>query len=353
MFFIAPPGFSKSLFLRRILGDSDEKEKNEQKYTGVGERIRSDNEKDKYYMLSKADVPTSMESAMNEASYVGTIREDGHNQEVVYGAAYEHRKSILGIDEFSVLSDTMQQSYGKTLDEALLTSLDSGYLKKRLRSGKINYITHLTLWSNSQPMRFDISSGIGRRFFFIYFIPTEDEEEKIKKAARKDEKSYPEQELLNDIGTDIEVIKTNLSKINSITIDDEIYDIFDSTIIPHHEENLFKRFAIGHFLATNADIDRDVNVTMENDMEKYLLEAIRWRNEIRRGPDVTQVLKILDDKGMMKVGDLKDKLTTFGLSYKQATKAIRELIRDNVIEKKTTTSPNGKNITRIKKTEIA
>ncbi|MGV9142257.1 MAG: hypothetical protein ACOC1X_04900, partial [Promethearchaeota archaeon] len=31
MFFIAPPGFSKSLFLRRILGDSDEKEKNEQK----------------------------------------------------------------------------------------------------------------------------------------------------------------------------------------------------------------------------------------------------------------------------------------------------------------------------------
>lgn len=358
MFFVAPPGFSKSLFLRRILGNTKNRSSNNNmsnKNTGLGSEIRESNEKDYYHMLAKADIDTGFEGSMNEASYVGTVRENGGNYELVYGAAYEHKRSVLGIDEFSVLSDTMKQSYGKTLDEALLTSLESGYLKKRLRNGKLNYITHLTLWSNSQPMRFDISSGIGRRFFFIYFIPTKEEEQLIRSMARKDEDSYASDKTLEDISDDIEIMRANLSKLKSVSFDDELYNLFDKNNLVHFEENIFKKLAFGYFMADNVDMDRDVNVCYTGDMKKYIEKGIKWRKEIKKGPEVTQVIRILNDRGpIMNVVDIKEKLVDFGLNYKQATRAIRELISSGIVQKETRKSAKtGKEKTVIKLSEIA
>jgi len=358
MFFVAPPGFSKSLFLRRILGDTKSKQSNKRqqnKNTGLGSEIREGNEGDNWYMLADADIGTGFEGSMNEASYVGTVRENGGDYELVYGAAYEHKRSILGIDEFSVLSDTMKQSYGKTLDEALLTSLESGYLKKRLRNGKLNYITHLTLWSNSQPMRFDISSGIGRRFFFIYFIPTKEEEQLIRDMARKDDDSYASDQTLEDIGDDVEIMKANMSKLNSISFDDEIYDLFDENHLVHFEENIFKKLAFGYFMSNTMDMDRDVNISFTGDMKKYIQKGIEWRKEIKKGPEVTQVVRILNDRGpIMNIGDLKEKLVDFGLNYKQATRAIRELISSGIVEKeKRESAKTGKKKTVVKLSEIA
>ena len=343
IFFIAPPGFSKSLLLRGLLGDSTKRD--EEDVSQIG---------NDYSALSRCDIETGFEGLLTEASYVGSFKHINNEKVIVKGAAWEHRKAILGVDEFSVLSDTMTLSYGKSLDKALLTSLDDGYLKKRLTGGKIQYITQLTLWTGSQPMRFDLSSGIGRRLLFIYFIPTEEEEKLIKDMSRREDKSLPSPQILNTIADDLELMRANISKLQSIEFEDKIYEVLDRFNVPHFEENLFRRLALGYNLAKYEDIDENMVVKMDDELEELFEKEAKWRKEIKKGPEVSQVMRILEDRQLMRISDLKEKLTDFGLSYKQATKAIRELKSAGIVESvKHNIETTGKVKRYIKLTELA
>lgn len=302
IFFVAPPGFSKSLILKKFL-------------------------KGTYSAMGKSNIEVGFEGLMTEASYTGTV-EDGKK---IRGAAWDHRKSILGVDEFSVLTDTMKMEYGKSLDKALLTSLDDGLLTKRLRGGKVSYETNLSLWCGSQPLRFDLSSGLGRRFFFIYFIPTKKEEEKIKNMNRKDNQSLPNPATLNQIAEDVELLQANISKIESITISDEIYDLLDKLKTPHYEEVIYNRMSIGYTLATTHSVNTHLTIQLTDELEDMIRKEASWREEIKKGPEISQVVNILEDRGIMKLTNLKNKLTNFGLSYKQATRALSELNSSGVI----------------------
>lgn len=343
IFFVAPPGFSKSLMLRGLLGDKQNKDCDD--VTQMG---------NDYSALSRTDINTAFEGLLTEASYVGSIKQQHNDKMIVKGAAWEHRNSILGVDEFSVLTDTMSLSYGKSLDKALLTSLDEGYLKKRLSMGKIQYITQLTLWSGSQPMRFDLSSGIGRRLLFIYFIPTQEDEKRIKSMSRKEDISLPGRWLLNQIADDVELMKANISKIRDIKFHDNVYEVLDKFNIPHFEENLFRRLALGYHLSKHEDIDEDLVVTMDDELKEMFEKEARWRKEIKKGPEVSQVIRILEDRGLIKLSTLKEKLTDFGLSYKQATRAIRELKNSGIIESvKHNVDSTGKTKRFVKLSDIA
>ncbi|MFW6121058.1 MAG: hypothetical protein ACOC80_09205, partial [Petrotogales bacterium] len=57
-----------------------------------------------------------------------------------------------------------------------------------------------------------------------------------------------------------------------------------------------------------------------------------WRQAVKRGPEVSQVVQLLKDRGPMLISKLKDKLTDFGMSYKQATETIRELHRAGIVD---------------------
>lgn len=349
MFFVAPPGYSKSLMLRTLLGrgNKDENEVND-KEDDYSLKYTDKNVDEDFSALSRAEVETNFEQKMNESSYVGSIIQRGDTGVPKKGAAFQHRKSILGISEFSVLTDSMKSQHGRTLDKALLESLEDGCLMKRLRLGKISYITNLTLWSCSQPLRFDLSQGLGRRFFFIYFIPSKEDENKIRQMARRDDKSYPNTSTLDDIAEDIELIKANVSKIENITFSDKIYEVLDEFEPPHYEENLFRKLAIGYNLATRDHIQRDFMVCMNDELEELFRNEVRWRREIKKGPDVSQVMRILRDRGVMEVSDLKEKLTDFGLSFKQATKALRELKSADIIKQEKEETSSGDTIRTIK-----
>jgi|GEM_PF-1638772 len=344
MFFVAPPGYSKSLMLRTLLGhDKDTKEEEDEDSYQI-EYLDKNIDKD-YSALGNADIKTNFEQKMNEASYVGTIVQKNGAYRPHKGAAFEHKESILGVEEFSVITDSMKSKHGRTLDKALLESLDHGYLMKRLAHGKISYLTNLTLWSCSQPLRFDLSSGLGRRFFFIYFIPTREEEKKIRDMARRNEKSYASNQTLDDIAEDIELIKANASKVQNITYSDKIYEVLDEFGITHFEENLFRKLALGYNFATREHIERDMMVCMNDELEELFRMEAEWRREIKKGPDVTQVIRILKDRGgVMEVSKLKNKLIDFGLSFKQATKALRELKSAGMVKEEKEETPAGKTI---------
>ena len=62
-------------------------------------------------------------------------------------------------------------SFGHVLGHSVETALDSGMIRKRLAAGKIEYQTNFTLWTGVQPARYQLSSGLARRFLFLLFIP--------------------------------------------------------------------------------------------------------------------------------------------------------------------------------------
>jgi len=316
IFMCAPPGFMKSLTLSSFLD---------------GRRS----------ILGKTTVGTAYEGFMTEAGYTGTMQNIDGKTKTTKGAAYEHRESILGIDEFAVIGNLMQTDYGKSLDTALLTSLDRGLLVKRLAAGKIQYTTQLTLWTGSQPERFDLSSGLGRRLFFIYFIPSQ-EEEGIITDARRAKGSYIPDQIFENIKESINNLKANISVVEDITIDRSIYDFFDAHDVPHYEEIPYERLAIGHTFASNEHLPEQVTIEMNDDLEQLFRNEFMWRKQIKRGPELSQVVKLLSDRGAMKVSQLKDKMTDFGLSYEQATRTVRDLLKQGILKVQKTKGGKGR-----------
>lgn len=305
MFFTAPPGFSKSMMLQMFL-------------------------RGRHSVLGTTGVETGFEGFLSEAGYTGTIKNVEGEIQTVYGAAHEHRKGILGIDEFAVLGNVMQTDYGKSLDTALLTSLDSGMLEKRLANGKISYTTQLTLWSGSQPTRFDLSSGLGRRLFFIFFVPTQEEEQLIRQARRR-KGIKPTDKTLAKINDSILNIKGNLSIVENIEYGDTLYDFLDEQDVPHYEELPYERMAVGHHIATHESLDSTITVELDDELERLMKQEVMWRNQIKKGPEISQVEVILGDRGIMRFDDLIKKLMDFGLTYEQSSNVIRHMSAHGIV----------------------
>jgi len=305
VFFVAPPGFMKSLMLMKFLDGP-------------------------YSVLGGTDVGTGFEGAMTEAGYVGTIKAVDGEAAVVYGAAYDHQENILGIDEFAQLTNSMKMEHSINLDTAMLTSLDSGYLNKRLAMGKIRYVTQLTLWSGSQPSRFDLSSGLGRRLMFLFFIPTREEEALIRSARRAGKNKRQPVEKLEVIRKDVAEIMIKLKSVTKIVYDKSLYDCLDEMGIPHYEEELYERMALGYTIATGNFTDV-VNITVDPRLKALITRCNGWRNEIKRGSEYSQIISVIKEMHNMTMTEVKKRLANMGWTWVKSSEIMNALQRQGII----------------------
>ena len=306
VFFVAPPGFMKTLLLSKLLDGP-------------------------FSVFGSSGIGTGFEGAMTEAGYVGTIKAVDGQPIPVYGAAHEHQENILGIDEFSSLTNSMRMEHSVNLDTAMLTSLDSGYLIKRLAMGKLRYVTQLTLWTGSQPSRFDLSSGLGRRLIFLYFIPSREEEDTIRLARRSGKNVNAPMERLTMIRKDVEDVKTKIRGVKKIIYDRSIYEMIDKLRIPHYEEELFERMALGYTVA-NKDFGETIVVSVDNELIKIVNQAHMWRNEIKRGSEYSQAMTVLREMTNCPLTEVKQRLTNLGWTWDKSTEVINNLQRQKLIE---------------------
>ncbi|MBU0792030.1 MAG: hypothetical protein KKC55_16400, partial [Gammaproteobacteria bacterium] len=189
IFLVSPPGYMKSFFLKILLDGP----------TSV---------------FGGSIINTAFQGSMTEAGFVGTVKFGADDEPTThYGAAYEYSHHIVGIEEFNALTNAMKQEHSSNLDNALLTALDSGMLVKRLGPGEISYSTNVTLFSGSQPARFDLSSGLGRRFLFIYFIPSKEEKELIRAGRRRGKGVRGKPEILLRAQREVEEIDERVKNI--------------------------------------------------------------------------------------------------------------------------------------------
>lgn len=265
-----------------------------------------------------------------EAGYVGTTRLIDGELTVVYGAAFEHRNSVLGIDEFSSLTHTMRLDHSKNLDNYLLTSLDNGFVLKRLAPGPIRYDTQLTLWASTQPVRFDISSGLARRFIFIYFIPTTKERLTLKMARRNGRNVRPDYNSLDRIGKSLDNRMANIREIEKLTFDDEILSLLDKLNVAHYEEKLYERLALGIYCFSHR-LDKHVHVNLDDVSRQAIENVNEWRSDVKAGGKEQQLVSILREHGSMTIDDLIKTSNIFGVPFAEASEMVSALKRQKRI----------------------
>jgi len=275
--------------------------------------------------LNKQPVETFTQQIMTEASFTGTVRNVGGSIEEKPGIAKREKESIIGVGEFDAVSKSMDTSHSGNLDNAMLEALDQGHVQKNLSMGELNYRTYLTNWSGTQPTRFNLSQGLGRRFMFMLFIPDSDDIKEFKQKRREGRTSTPNRKRLDRITEGLIDLKEKMVNIEFVEFTDEFYQVLDEHMLMHFEEPLFERLAVGYHLMRD-NFDDTVIVGVDDELARLIQQGVEWRNGIARGPHLQQLIQLVKDNedNTMSLMDARLRLSQFGMSPTESAEIVNE-----------------------------
>lgn len=299
---VAPPGFSKSFFLKQLLSDI-------------------------YGLFSNLGLPVAFEGRCTEAGLIGTITNGVHQ----IGLAEEYATGIVGIEEFSAITFAMKQEHSLTLEPALNQALEGGHVTKRLAKGKIEYQTYFTLWAGTQISRFDVSSGLGRRFLFVYWVPSDSDFQTLIDAVWSGVNvRLPPQKLQSFHATAAQFLK-DLVNLKRVHFSDKLKVLLSSR--PHYEHLIFRKLALGYnLLVKDLSKTRELEVELDNTLTELIKTAVSWRVQLLADAEGWQVITLLQTHGgKMKWSDLAVSLLRYGLSYSNSSALIKRLLASRTL----------------------
>jgi hypothetical protein len=190
-------------------------------------------------------------NSITEAGMFGSVDEEGD----IAGRpiAREMCGGILGFEEFSSMSDASKKEHSLDMKNQLLTSLDNGRVLKAMRNGWVRYTTRYSIWAGTQPARFELESGLDRRFFIIDIEMTPEKERAYKLAQHKQANMQRDERLeLANLNIEIkEWIRNRMHQAvanppTGIIFDDDIMEWIDRPDVRSFEADLFRRMCIGY-----------------------------------------------------------------------------------------------------------
>jgi len=306
-FMIAPPGFSKTFWLDHFL-DED-----------CG-------------LISHTSIKTGFEGYMTEAGWVGQIRMENGEPKTMYGAAHEFKNGIIGVEEFAAIVEAMKTSHSRQLDVSMLTSLDRGRVRKRVGPGALPYETRVTLWAGTQTMRLDLASGMGRRLLFMVFFPSEKDKEKLREIYLKGHNIRFNPFKVRAVREGIERKVKQVDKLEQVNFSEEVKEFFRHKKIIHYEIPLYERLLVG-YLVMSKDLDsRELTVTFDTESLRLVNQEIFWREQIKKGGQIAQVLMILKEHGdVMPINDLRMALVDLAFDWSQSSELLQNMARGRII----------------------
>jgi len=301
---VAPPGFSKSFFLKHLL------------------------HKD-YGLLANIGIPVTFEGRMTEAGWTGRLDSSGSKTS---GCAEIYARGIVGMEEFTALSLAMRQEHSLTLEPALLASLDGGDVLKRVGPGVIKYTTWVTLWAGTTLARFDISGGLGRRFFYVYWVPKLADFKRLNDAVWRGENIKLPSNALQRFQGIVQNFIYNIDQVRSIRFDNSVRSLMDDR--PHFEQLLFRKFALGYWLVKHSDtISTNVTIQVTDELKALMEKAKKWRSQILADSEAWQVIAVVQSYGgSIPWGKLKAELIKYGINFMESDNLIRRLINNRQLK---------------------
>lgn len=190
-------------------------------------------------------------NSITEAGMFGSVNDDGE----ITGRplARELCGGFLGFEEFSSMSDAQKKDHSVDMKNQMLTSTDNGRVMKAMKSGWVQYNTRYTLWAGTQPARFELESGLDRRFFIIDIEMSPQKELLYKRAQRKQaEMTNDERVELAELNTEIRnwflrrQLDVMLSPPTGVLFDERIETWLERPEVRSFESDLFRRLCIGY-----------------------------------------------------------------------------------------------------------
>lgn len=308
VFLVCPSGFGKTFHLRQFIDPK----------TG----------------LIKGCLPCAFEGPMTEAAWTGTGTLIDGEPIILYGAAHEYKTSIVGVEEFSSITQMMQSATSKTLHPQLLTSLESGKVRKRLRGNiKIHYDTGVSLWAGDRPATFNLASGMGRRLTFMNFFPTQDDIATMRDLIFEGENIKPNAIRLKEIHEALKHKVNQIDKIRYVTTAPDVRAFLKEKVkaMPY-ELVMYLRMLLGYHIMCKP-IKPDMYLHLDKTITSLMYREKAWRDQIRRGADVTQVFVIMKDHGhLMPKRELLDRLSEFGLNYFEGSTLVETMIKRRMLQ---------------------
>ncbi len=294
--FIAPSGWGKSIYFRSILPPE----------TGF---------------LSGAQVliTSSVRQTFSIESWMGTkVKSSDGEIEDTEGVFGRYKRGIIGADDYQRIK-VMFNGEGISHDEIyLMTALDTNKATKDLAYGGIEIGgIGLTLWVGMRPTTLTLTSGLARRFTFQRFFPTRAEAKIFRNIARKQIRTKISERLKKHHSKVAEVLQSVYMQIDEVgakKIDySEINNFLDELDVPHFEEQIYRRLAVGMAVAEGNYPD----IKLSAHVKSLISDELDARDSIRASmwSDVMRHILNGEEEHSMKLSDMK----RFLMRYYQLT----------------------------------
>ena len=225
-------------------------------------------------------------NSITEAGMFGSVNEEGE----IMGRplARDMCGGFLCFEEFSSMSDAGKKDHSVDMKNQLLTSLDSGRVNKAMKAGWVKYNTRFTLWAGTQPARFELESGLDRRFFIID-IAMSPEKELAYKIAQNSQASTTPQKRAALASEMIELRKwfidrqqkTMGKKPKGVVFGEDFEQWVLQESVRSFESDLFRRMAIGYAMMIGEWVDKELlMVDLDDRLRGILEDTLKMRRNV-------------------------------------------------------------------------
>ena len=224
-------------------------------------------------------------NSITEAGMFGSVDEEG--EIVGRPLARELCGGFLGFEEFSSLTDASKKDHSMDMKNQLLTSTDNGRVKKIMKSGWVEYTTRYTVWAGTQPGRFELESGLDRRFFIIDIGMDAKKELAYKRAAFK-QANMTNEERYQMANKAMDIKDWFIQRQNDIMDKPPLGLLFDDSVeewliqpqIRSHEMDLYRRLMIGYHMMQPEWQGGVILVSVTPPLRKLLDQCLSMRRTV-------------------------------------------------------------------------
>jgi len=259
-------------------------------------------------LLSKTGINTSVRGTFSRESWMGTVYSNksdkkGTEFKTTKGIFNRYKQGIVGADEFMRLV-TLCAGEGIDHDEVyLMTALDGDTATKDLSYGSVEEKDiGTTIWGGMRIAPINTASGFARRWMFQVFFPTPQIARDFKSAGRSKKIRTPISDITKEqIFGEIKEMRNIIDDTTQIDYT-SLEKVLNGTMaIPHFEESIYKRIALGYALANGTFPD----IIMDDRLTNLIVDEHWSRDIIRAHPEKEMMYQIIkEESGHITKGEL-------------------------------------------------
>ena len=308
IFMVTIPGFGKTYLINQFMS----------KYNGL---------------LRDSCINVGKIGSLTSAGLVGSVKSTPDGQTVVNkGVLQSQADFILGSDEFSNITTTSRTSHSGNLINDLLAALDDGQMNKGQGGGSLDYETFATIFGATQPGRYELKSGLPRRFAFVIYMPDVGDVYKFRTARREAKNVRVDVKKILEYRTELAVKQNEINTVlEKIEFSNEWYDWINQHFAVHYEDILYERIALGYYVMKCDSIPKVLKVGINDELKGILKQQFAARLSVAKGVEKIKIMDVIGEIKSIKYSELLQLLLTFALPENYINQSLDALMANKII----------------------